>query len=100
MLADRLAEDNIPTILQRHVHGYGGGAVLHQQEHHGLLGLVSHHGDALGERGEERVQSLAPLTWEQRWNGVKNKTKRLLAGRLKLKLILIRLLRDRNRLDS
>lgn len=72
--ADRLAEDDVPAILQRHVHGYGGGAVLHEQEHHGLLSLVGHHGDALRERGEKRVQRLAPLTWGQRWHGDENKT--------------------------
>lgn len=63
--ADRLAEDDVPAVLQGDVHGYGGGAVLHEQKHHGLLGLVAHHGDALGERGEERVERLAPLAWEQ-----------------------------------
>lgn len=62
--ADRLAEDDVTAVLQSHVHGYSRGAVLHQQEHHGLFGRVAHHGDALCERGEERVQGLAPLAWE------------------------------------
>jgi len=63
---DRLAEDDVAAVLQRQVHGDGGRAVLHQQEHHGLLGLVGHHGDALGERGEQRVQRLAPLACKTR----------------------------------
>lgn len=62
--ADRLAEDDVAAVLQRQVHGYRRGAVLHQQEDHGLFGRVAHHGDALCERGEERVQRLAPLAWQ------------------------------------
>lgn len=61
MCSDRLTEDNIAAVLQRQVHGYCRGAVLHQEEDHGLFGLVAHHGDTVCERGEERVQRLAPL---------------------------------------
>lgn len=62
--ADRLAEDDVAAVLQRQVHGYRRSVVLHQQEDHGLFGLVTHHGDALCERGQEGVQCLAPFTWE------------------------------------
>lgn len=58
---DCLTEDDVAAVLQGEAAGDGGGAVLHQQEHHGLLGLVTHQGDAVGQRGEQRVQSLAPL---------------------------------------
>lgn len=68
--ADRLAEDDVAAVLQGHVHGYRRGAVLHQQEHHGLLGLVAHHGHALGERGEEGVERLAPLAWQTQAHGL------------------------------
>lgn len=61
--ADRLAEDDVAAVLQRQVHGYRRGAVLHQQEYHGLFGLVAHHGNALCECGEEGVQRLTPLAW-------------------------------------
>lgn len=58
---DRLTEDDVAAVLQGEAAGDGGGAVLHQQKHHGLLGLVAHQGHAVGQRGEQRVQSLAPL---------------------------------------
>lgn len=63
-VADRLAEDNIAAVLQRQLHGDGGGGVLHQQEDHGAFGGITHHGDTLSERGEEGVQHLTPLTWQ------------------------------------
>lgn len=75
--ADRLAEDDVAAVLQHHVHGDGGGAVLHQQEHHGLLGLVAHHGDALAQRGEEGVQRLAPLAWETRPKSLEESVRKL-----------------------
>lgn len=61
--ADRLAEDHVSSVLQGEVHGDGRSTVLHQQEHHGALSLVTHHSHTLGQRGEERVQGLAPLPW-------------------------------------
>lgn len=57
-----LAEDDITAILQAEVRGDGGGAVLHEQEDHGCLGLVAHHGHTVCEGGQQRVKSLAPLT--------------------------------------
>ncbi len=61
-LTDRLAEDDVAAVLHGEAHGDGGGAVLHQQKHHGLLGFVAHQRHTVGQRGEERVQSVAPLT--------------------------------------
>ncbi len=61
-MTDRLAEDNVAAVLQGEAHGDGGGAILHQQKHHGLLGFVAHQRRTIRQCGEERVQSFAPLT--------------------------------------
>lgn len=58
-----LAEDHVAAVLQAQVRGYGGSAVLHEQEDHCLLGLVAHHGHAVCEGGQQRVKGLAPFTW-------------------------------------
>lgn len=65
MLTDRLTEDDIAAVLHREACGDGGGAVLHQQKHHGLFGFVAHQRRTVRQRGEERVQSIAPLTCRQ-----------------------------------
>ena len=57
-----LAEDHVAAVLQAQVGGYGGRAVLHEQEDHCLLGLVAHHGHAVGERGQQGVKGLTPFT--------------------------------------
>lgn len=66
---DCLTEDDVTAVLHGEAAGDGGGTVLHQQEHHGLLGLVTHQGHAVGQRGEQRVQSLAPLACTKRGFG-------------------------------
>lgn len=68
MYTHRLAEDHVAAILQREAHGDRGGAVLHQQEDHGLLGFVAHQSHTVGERREERVQSVAPLACRRSTN--------------------------------
>lgn len=60
-MTDRLAEDDIAAVLQGDACGDGGGAILHQQKHHGLFGFVAHQRRTVGERGEERVQGITPL---------------------------------------
>lgn len=62
MSTDRLTEDDVAAVLQGEAACNGGGAVLHQQEHHGLFGLVAHQRHAVCQRGEQRVQSLGPFT--------------------------------------
>lgn len=57
-----LAEDDVTAILQAEVGGNGGGTVLHEQEDHGRLGLVAHHGHTVCEGGQQRVKGLTPLT--------------------------------------
>lgn len=52
ILTNRLTEDHVPAVLQGEAGGDGGGAVLHQQEHHGLFGLVTHQRGAVCQRGE------------------------------------------------
>lgn len=42
VLTDRLTEYDVTAVLQGEAARNGGGAVLHQQEHHGLFGLVAH----------------------------------------------------------
>lgn len=61
----RLAEDHITAVLQAQEAGNGGRTVLHEQEDHRLLGLVAHHGHAVGESRQQRVQGLTPLTWHK-----------------------------------
>ena len=61
-LTDRLAEDDVAAVLHGEAQGDGGGAVLHQNKHHGLLGFVAHQRRTVCECGEQRVQSLAPLS--------------------------------------
>lgn len=61
-MTDRLAEDDVAAVLQGEAHGDGGGRVLHQQKHHGLLGFVAHQGRTVSKCGEDRVQGVAPLT--------------------------------------
>ena len=61
----RLAEDHVAAVLQAQEAGDGGRAVLHEQEDHRFLGLVAHHGHAVGEGRQQRVQGLAPLTWHE-----------------------------------
>lgn len=58
-----LAEDHIAAVLQAQVCGYGGSAVLHEEEDHRLLGLVAHHGHTVCEGGQQRVEGLTPFTW-------------------------------------
>lgn len=60
-----LAEDHITAVLQAQAGGYGGRTVLHEQEDHRLLGLVTHHDHTVCERGQQGVQGLAPFTCTQ-----------------------------------
>lgn len=62
MLTDRLTEDDITAVLQGETCGDGGGAVLHQQKHHGFFGFVAHQRCTVGQCGEEGVQSITPFT--------------------------------------
>lgn len=57
-----LAEDGVTAVLQAQVGGDGGRAVLHEQEDHGLLGFVAHHGHTVCECGQQRVKGLTPFT--------------------------------------
>lgn len=62
-MAYGLTEDHIAAVLQAQVRGYGGSTVLHEQEDHCLLGLVTHHGHAVRECGQQGVKGLAPFAW-------------------------------------
>ena len=72
-----LAEDHIPAVLQAQVRGYGGSAVLHEQEDHCLLGLVTHHGHTVCESGQQGVKGLTPFTWARERRRVRRKTLRI-----------------------
>lgn len=77
-----LAEDHVAAVLQAQVRGYGGSAVLHEQEDHCLLGLVAHHGHAVCEGGQQGVKGLAPFTWARGRSRLKRKTLRLRSCKL------------------
>lgn len=60
-----LAEDHVAAVLQAQASGNGGRTVLHEQEDHRLLGLVTHHDHTVCERGQQGVQGLTPFTCTQ-----------------------------------
>lgn len=60
-----LAEDHVAAVLQAQASGNGGRTVLHEQEDHRLLGLVTHHDHTVRERGQQGVQGLTPFTCTQ-----------------------------------
>lgn len=72
-----LAEDHVAAVLQAQVRGYGGGAVLHEQEDHCLLGLVTHHGHTVCEGGQQGVKRLAPFTWARGRSRLRRKISRV-----------------------